>query len=73
LGNISDVPSRDYTGSRRRVLELEMSTFSSLDGSDDPLTITIDSTGVRVLKIGEWIDRQHGVKKKYLRSTLRLT
>ena len=67
LGNIVDVPSGDYTGMRRRVLSIDMSPFEGLQQSEGPLAIAIDSTGVRVLKAGGWIERQHGVNKKYLK------
>jgi len=67
LGNIVDVPSGDYTGLRRRVLELDMGPFEGLQQSEEPLSIALDSTGVRVLKAGGWIERVHGVKKKYVK------
>ncbi len=67
LGRMVEVPSGDYTGLRRRVLSIDMSPFSALAGSDEPLAIALDSTGVRVLKAGGWMERQHGVKKRYLK------
>ena len=67
LERLVNVPTADYTSLRKRVLEVDMEPFSSLAGSDEPLAIAIDSTGVRVLKAGGWMERQHGVKKKYLK------
>ena len=52
LGNIVDVPSGDYTGLTRRVLELDMGPFEGLQQSEEPLSIALDSTGVRVHKAG---------------------
>jgi len=67
LGRIVGVPSGDYTSLRKRVLEMDMGPFEGLAPSEEPLTIALDSTGVRVLKAGGWMERQHGVKKKYLK------
>jgi len=67
LGRIVGVPSGDYTSLRKRVLEMDMGPFEGLAPSEEPLTIALDSTGVRVMKAGGWMERQHGVKKKYLK------
>ncbi|MGC8937226.1 MAG: IS5 family transposase [Candidatus Methanomethylicaceae archaeon] len=46
---------------------VDMAPFSNLTGSDESLSIALDSTGVRALRAGGWIERAHGVKKKYVK------
>ncbi len=41
----------DYSGLRRRVLEVDLSPYEDVEGSDD-VVIAVDSTGVRVHKAG---------------------
>jgi len=60
------LPSADYSGLRRRVLEVDLSPYMDFEGSDD-LVIAVDSTGVRVHKSGGWVEREHGKKKRYVK------
>jgi len=60
------LPSADYSGLRRRILEVDLSPYMDFEGSDD-VVIAVDSTGVRVHKAGGWVEREHGKKKKYVK------
>ena len=60
------LPSADYSGLRRRVLDVDLSPYDGFEGSDD-LVIAVDSTGVRVHKAGGWVEREHGKKKRYVK------
>ena len=35
--------------------------------SSEPITIALDSTGVKVEKAGGWVERKHGKKKRYVK------
>jgi len=63
LSRLFDIPSGDYSGLRRRIVKMDVSPFRDLAGTDEPLTIALDSTGVKVYKSGGWMEREHGVKK----------
>jgi len=39
------LPSADYSGLRRRVLEVDLSPYEDFEGSDD-VVIAVDSTGM---------------------------
>jgi len=60
------LPPADYSGLRRRVLGVDLSSYEELEGSDD-VVIAVDSTGVRVHKAGGWVERKHGKKKRYVK------
>jgi len=60
------LPSADYSGLRRRILEVDLSPYMDFEGSDD-VVIAVDSTGVRVHKAGGWVEREHGKKKRYVK------
>lgn len=60
------LPPADYSGLRRRVLEVDLSPYESLEGSGE-VVIAVDSTGVRVHKAGGWVEREHGKKKRYVK------
>jgi hypothetical protein len=38
-----------------------------LSESSGPITIALDSTGVKVEKAGGWVERKHGKKKRYVK------
>lgn len=61
------LPSADYSGLRRRILRLTHSPYEELRGSDEPIAISVDSTGVRVHRAGGWVERRHGKKKRYVK------
>jgi hypothetical protein len=50
------LPSADYSGLRRRILDLDLQLYEPLRLSDEPVVIAIDSTGVRVHKAGGWVE-----------------
>ncbi len=56
----------DYSGLRRRVLEVDLSPYEDFEGSDD-VVIAVDSTGISVHKAGGWVEREHGKKKRYVK------
>jgi IS5 family transposase len=60
------LPPADYSGLRRRVLEVDLSPYEELEGSGD-IVIAVDSTGVRVHKAGGWVEREYGKKKRYVK------
>jgi len=64
---VSRLPSADYSGLRRRILGLDLSLYESLKPSGEPVVIAVDSTGVRVHKVGGWVERKHGKKKRYVK------
>lgn len=61
------IPSADYSGLRRRILRLDLSPYEDLKGSNEPITIAVDSTGISVHRAGGWIEREHGKKKRYVK------
>jgi len=60
------LPPADYSGLRRRVLEIDLSPYEGFESSDE-VVIAVDSTGVRVHKAGGWVEREHGKKKRYVK------
>jgi len=64
---VPKLPSADYSGLRKRILRLDLSPYEDLKGSDEPIAIAVDSTGVRVHRAGGWIEREHGKKKRYVK------
>jgi len=67
LERLADAPTADYASLRKRVLEMDIRPFEGLAQSEESISIALDSTGVRVRKAGGWMERQHGVMKKYLK------
>jgi len=61
------LPTADYSGLRRRILDLDLSLYEPLALSDEPIVVAVDSTGVRVHKAGGWVERKHGKKKRYVK------
>jgi len=57
----------DYSGIRKRILRLDVDPYGSLRESSEPVTIALDSSGVKVEKAGGWIERKHGKKKRYVK------
>lgn len=60
------LPSGDYSGLRRRILDLDLSPYRELRDSREPICIAVDSTGIRVHRAGGWIERLQG-KKRYVK------
>jgi len=63
---VPKLPSADYSGLRRRILNLDLSPYEPLQRADGPLVIAVDSTGVRIHKAGG-VGRSHGRKKRYIK------
>jgi IS5 family transposase len=64
---VPDLPHGDYSGLRKRILRLPVDPYRDLKETDEPVTIALDSTGVKVEKAGGWIERKHGKKKRYVK------
>jgi hypothetical protein len=63
---ITKLPSIAYSWIRRRIIKLDLNPYKYLKKYNGPITIAIDSSGIKVHKSGEWIKRIHGKKKKYI-------
>ena len=61
------LPPGDYSGLRKRILRLSVDPYRSLKETEEPVTIAVDSTGIKVQKAGGWIERVHGKKKRYVK------
>ena len=57
----------DYSGLRKRILRHPVDPYRSLKETDEPVTIALDSSGIKVEKAGGWIERKHGKKKRYVK------
>jgi IS5 family transposase len=64
---VPELPSGDYSGLRKRILRLPVDPYKGLSDSNEPVCITLDSTGLKVEKAGGWIERKHGKKKRYVK------
>ena len=64
---IPKLPSGDYSGLRKRIIRLDFSPYKELKGSDTPMVIAVDSTGIKVHKAGDWIKQAHGMRKHYIK------
>jgi len=61
------LPSADYSGLRKRILRLDPSPYEDSRDSNEPIAMSVDSTGVRVHKASGWVEREHGKKKRYIK------
>jgi IS5 family transposase len=61
------LPPGDYSGLRKRILRLSVDPYRSLKETEEPVSIAVDSTGIKVQKAGGWIERVHGKKKRYVK------
>jgi IS5 family transposase len=64
---VPELPEADYSGIMKRIQRLPVDPYKHLSESSDPVTIALDSTGVKVEKAGGWIERKHGKKKRYVK------
>ena len=64
---VPELPEADYSGIRKRILRIKVDPYEHLSESTQPVTIAVDSTGVKVEKAGGWIERKHGKKKRYVK------
>jgi len=61
------LPPGDYSGLRKRILRLSVDPYRGLRETNEPVSIAVDSTGIKVQKAGGWIERKHGKKKRYVK------
>jgi len=61
------LPTGDYSGLRIRILSLPVDPYRSLRETNEPVSIAVDSTGIKVEKAGGWIERKHGKKKRIVK------
>lgn len=61
------IPSGDYSGLRRRILALNPDPYGALKKDDRPVTLAVDSTGVKAHRAGGWVERKHGKRKRYVK------
>ena len=64
---VPQLPPGDYSGLRKRSLTLNPDPYRHLKETDEPITIAVDSTGVKVRLAGGWVERKHGKKKRYVK------
>lgn len=64
---VPELPQADYSGIRKRIQRLPVDPYRHLSESTEPVTIALDSTGVKVEKAGGWVERKHGKKKRYVK------
>ena len=63
---IPRLPPVDYSWVRRRILRLDLRPYMSLRSYDGPVSIAVDSSGVRVCRCGGWVERVYGKRKRYI-------
>jgi len=64
---VPQLPAADYSGLRKRILALNPDPYQPLREADEPVTIAVDSTGVKVHRAGGWAERKHGKRKRYVK------
>jgi hypothetical protein len=64
---VPELPPTDYSGIRKRIQRLPTDPYNGLRETSDPVSIAVDSTGIKVEKAGGWVDRKHGKKKRYVK------
>jgi hypothetical protein len=62
---------QDYSWVGRRILRLDLRPYMSLSGYDGPVSIAVDSSGVRVCRCGGWVERVYGRRNEVYQDTLR--
>jgi hypothetical protein len=61
------LPTGDYSGLRIRILNLSVDSYRDLRETSDPVSIAVDSTGIKVEKAGGWVERKHGEKRRIVK------
>jgi hypothetical protein len=64
---VPELPSADYSGIRKRIQRLPVDPYRCLSETIEPISIAVDSTGIKVEKAGGWVERKHGKKKRYVK------
>lgn len=67
-----ELPVPDHTTLSRRCANLVVSSLTRCtrrDGTDEPLHVIIDSTGMKIYEAGQWLEEKHGAKsaRKWLK------
>ena len=66
-GLVPQLPPGDFSGLRKRILALNPDYLEALRRGDEPMAIAVDSTGVKVHRAGDWVERKHDKKKRYVK------
>jgi hypothetical protein len=64
---VPDLPQGDYSGLGKRILRLNTDPYRGFKETDEPVSIAVDSTGIKVHKAGGWVERVHGKKSRYVK------
>ena len=64
---VPKLPPADYSGLRKRIHALTPDPYQPLRDKQEPISIAVDSTGVKVNRAGGWVERKHGKKKRYVK------
>lgn len=64
---VPELPPGDYSGLRKRILSLNPDPYEPLEEREEPVSIAVDSTGVKVQRAGGWVERKHGKRKRYVK------
>ena len=67
-----ELPVPDHTTFSRRCANLVVSSLTRCtrrDGTDEPLHVIVDSTGMKIYEAGQWLEEKHGAKsaRKWLK------
>lgn len=64
LSKFVEIEAPDHTTIGRRVSRLELRIEEHLIRSNEPVTIAVDSSGVKVTNRGDWLRRKHGLERR---------
>jgi len=64
---VDGLAAPNHTTLDRRVNGLNLGINEALTGSDEPVYVALDSTGIKVHNSGDWIQRKFEVRKGYLK------
>ena len=67
--HVPELPPADYSGIRKRIQRLPIDPYNGLRETSEPVSIAVDSTGVKDHRAGGWVERKHG--KKHVKLPLR--
>ena len=64
---VPQLPPGDYSDLRKYSLALNPDPYRHLKEIDEPITIAVDFTGIKVHRTVGWVERKHGKKKRYVK------
>ena len=64
LSKFIDIEAPDHTTIGRRVSKLDLELDEWLVDSNEPVTIAVDSSGVKVTNRGDWVRKKHGLERR---------